>query len=211
MIKELTLSPEELYYLGTILQAKYIDYAYVAAMEDIKQNYSLFELETKASLVSSGVLLEDFSGNVEVNSDVLSLIKPVFFGEVETSVDICQIDEKSKVIISKYHFFEGAITLVTAQEKKLVLKMVDQITIKDMITRIVPESYSCFESKIIDALDNKSITRFIAVKSIYIGQTAIVKTYIEANGILYQEREEQIESVTKDTFVSDVYEIVKGE
>ena len=47
---EITLSPEELYYLGSVLQAKYIDYAYVAAMDDIGQNYALFESEAKESV-----------------------------------------------------------------------------------------------------------------------------------------------------------------
>ncbi len=90
MEKEIILTPEELYYLGTLLQAKYIDYAYVAAMDDIGQNYKLFEKETGAALVSKGILLEDFSGNTEISEAAAGLLRPIFFGETETSIDICE-------------------------------------------------------------------------------------------------------------------------
>ena len=73
MQKEVILSPEELYDLGTRLQARYIDYAYVAAMEDIGQNYPLFERETGAALVKRGILEEDFSGTVTISAEVEGL------------------------------------------------------------------------------------------------------------------------------------------
>ena len=61
----LVLTPKELYCLGGILSARYIDYAYIAALDDIGQDYALFEKETRASLVAKGMLEEDFSGLAE--------------------------------------------------------------------------------------------------------------------------------------------------
>jgi len=212
MEKQIVLSPEELYYLGTVLQAKYIDYAYVAAMNDIGQNYSLFENETKASLVRSGVLMEDFSGNLEVDGEALNLLKPIFFGEVETSIDVCKLDaEESKVIVYKYHFFDGTITMVTGDNGKLIIKGVDQLSIKELVSSLVPEDYSCVESSVISEIQKENVTRFIASKSIKVGQISSVTTYIESDGVFYREKDEDlIESVTKDMFISDVYDTVKG-
>ena len=112
MNKEIVLTPEQLFFMGRLLQAKYIDYAYVAAMNDINQNFALFETEAKATLVSAGVLMEDFGGNVEVDPAVLSVLKPIFFGEIETSIDICNIGETNIVSVYKYHFHDGAVTEV---------------------------------------------------------------------------------------------------
>lgn len=210
MDKEIVLTPEELYYLGKILQAKYIDYAYVAAMDDIGQNYSLFEKETGASLVSKGLLLEDFSGRTEISSNIMELLQPVFFGETETSIDICELGEKNSVTVMKYHFYDGAITMVTGKEKKLLIKKVDQFHIQEMISALVPENRE-YEPEIVADLPREKITRFFALKSIHVGKTSVVKTYIEADGKLYREKDaEHIESVPKETFVSDAYDIVKG-
>lgn len=211
MGKELTISPEELYYLGSTLQARYIDYAYVAAMDDIGQNYSVFESEAKASLVKSGILMEDFSGNLEIEPTVSALMNPIFFGDVETSVDVCKLGEESTVDVYKFHFLDGIITMVTGQEGKLIIKTVDQLAIKELVSGLVSDNYNCTESKVVSEIDEDKVTRFIATKSIKIGQISIVKTYIEADGVFYREKDEDlIESVTRDMFISDVYDTIKG-
>lgn len=210
MDREIIISPEELYYLGTRLQAKYIDYAYVAAMDDIGQNYPLFEKETGASLVSKGILEEDFSGNIEINSGVSDLLKPIFFGEVETSIDICEIGKTNTVSVYKFHFYDGSIAMVTGKEGKLLIRKVDFIEIQDIVEGLVPETLS-FEHKVVNDIPRELITRFFAFKSILVGKTAVVKTYIEAGNVLYQEKDsEQIETISKETFISDATDVVKG-
>ena len=209
MNKEIILSPEELYFMGRFLQAKYIDYAYVAAMSDVKQNFPLFEKETRNSLVASGFLMEDFSGNLEVDQQVINLLKPIFFGEVETSIDVCKLGEPNTVSVFKFHFYDGITTMVTGHEGKLLIKSIDQIGIKKMVEELLPPGYDA-TSNIITEATEQTVTRFIAVKSILVGKTSMVKTYIEADAVLYQENEEYIESVSKDMFISDVYAIVKG-
>lgn len=209
MTKEIVLTPEELYYMGRFLQAKYIDYAYVAAMNDISQNFALFENEAKASLVSAGILMEDFGGNVEVDPVVLSVLKPIFFGEVETSIDICGIGEMSTVAVYKYHFYDGAVTMVTGEKGKLLIKTADQIAIREKVESLISETYNA-ESQIVETIDKAHVTRFIAFKRIHVGTTSMVKIYIESDGVFYQEKEESIESVTRTQFVSDAFDVVKG-
>lgn len=209
MNKEIILSPEELYYMGRFLQAKYIDYAYVAAMNDINQNYALFETEAKASLVSKSILMEDFAGNVEVDPVALGVLKPVFFGETESSIDICSIGETNTVAVFKYHFYDSAVTMVTGKNSKLVIKSADQIAIREKVESLIAEAYNA-ENQAVESIDKTNITRFIAFKQIHVGTTSMVKTYIEADGVFYQENEGTIESVTRDQFITDAFDVVKG-
>ena len=209
MNKEIVLTPEQLYYMGRVLQAKYIDYAYVAAMKDINQNFSLFETEAKASLVSAGILMEDFGGNVEIDPTVVQLLKPIFFGETETSIDIYSIGETNTVAVCKYHFHDGAVTMVTGEKGKLVVKAVDQIAIQDKVESLILQEYNA-ENTVVETVDKTKITKLIAFKKIHVGATSAVKTYIEADGVLYHEQENVIESVTRQQFVSSAFDVVKG-
>lgn len=210
MIKELILTPEELYYMGRFLQAKYIDYAYIAAMSDIKQNFALFEKETFASLVSAGIIMEDFSGNLEVDPNVIATLKPIFFGEVETSVDICFLGEINVVSVNKFHFYDGAVTMVAGDKGKLIIKSVDQMAIRGFVSNLLAENYDGkFEA--VETIDKEKISRFIVVKSVNVGHTAIINTYIESDGILYRENDGKIESITRDMFIDGAYDVIKGE
>ena len=87
------VSPGELYVVGRILNAKYIDYAYVAAVQDIGASFELFEKETTDKLVSMGILEGDFFGSVTPKAETVGLFTPVFFGNLETTLDICTIKE----------------------------------------------------------------------------------------------------------------------
>lgn len=81
MDNEIVLSAKELYYLGKLMQARYIDYSYIAAMDDVGKNYSVFESESEKSLSDKGCIEEDFAGEKEVNPVLECLLEPVFFGE----------------------------------------------------------------------------------------------------------------------------------
>lgn len=209
MIKEIILTPEELYCIGRFLQAKYIDYAYVAAMADFKQDYELFEKEIMDGLIKTGFLMEDFSGNIEVDQQIVDLLNPIFFGENETSLEICDISSDKKVCVYKFHFFDGAITMVTNQEGRLLIKAVDQVNIKNIVEDVLSSDYNV-EAEVVTIHTERVVTRFIAAKSILVGKSSFVKTYIDSEGVLYQENTDTVQSVSKDMFVSDVYEIVKG-
>ena len=153
--------------------------------------------------------MEDFGGNVEVEPAVLSVLKPIFFGEIETSIDICNIGETNIVSVYKYHFHDGAVTEVTGEKGKLVIKTADQIVIREKVESLISENYAA-ESQVVDTIDKVNITRFIAFKQIHVGTTSMVKTYIESDGVFYQEKEETIESVTRTQFVLDAFDVVKG-
>lgn len=210
MKNEVVLTPEELYFLGRTLQAKYIDYAYVAAMSDINNNFSLFENETKAALVSSGILMEDFSGDFEIDKDAVAVLKPIFFGETETGVDICFVGKGTAVSVTKYHILDGAITRVTTKDNKLCITATDKVEMQEYINNLIAENYAV-ENKIVESFDKTKITRIFAFKNNFIGKSTGVKTYVEADGIIYGDKDGKIESVTREQFVSNAFAVIKGE
>lgn len=211
MTKEILISPKELYYLGSLLQASYIDYAYVAAMEDIGSNYELFEKESSAQLVKKGILIEDFSGNMQVSDVALTLLKPIFFGTVETALDVCSLGETSTVDVSKYHFYEGQITAVHGKGENLLICKGSLTAIREKVETILCEDYCCKAATKVATINQKDVTRFVSVKSLDYGNKAAVKVYVEANGVMYQELEDgNIESVTREMFVETVYDVLKG-
>lgn len=210
MDKGIVLTPEELYYLGTILQARYIDYAYVAAMDDIGQNYNLFEKETGTALVSKGILMEDFSGNMDISEAAAKLLRPIFFGDTETSIDVCEFGKENKISVFKFHFYDGAITMVCGDQGKLLIQSVDQLSMKEQISGMIPEDYR-YEAKSVTDLTRESISRFFVFKSAVVGKTAQVKTFIESAGLLYQEKNEaEIETIDREAFISNAYAVIKG-
>lgn len=86
MEEALTISPVSLFYLGTKMHAKYIDYSYIAGMPDIQKQYEIHEAETFEQLEKDGYVDEDFSGNITIDNHVDEILKPVFFGQIESRV-----------------------------------------------------------------------------------------------------------------------------
>ena len=207
----LRLTPRELYCLGGILNARYIDYAYIAALDDIGQDFELFKKETLASLVSKGILTEDFSGNMEPDESCAQLLKPVFFGNIEKSLNICTIGEALRVDIYNYHFYEGAVTLVKNQDNELLVCKVDPAFILSTVKALLPENYSAKSNRAIDGFDKSKVTRFFSAKSIDVGKMSRVKTFIEHDGILCTETDKAgLISLSAEDFIKDVFDIIKG-
>lgn len=209
--RQLTLSPRELYCLGDVLNAKYIDYAYIAALDDIGQDFDLFRRETLASLSSKSVLLEDFGGDMEMNADYLPLLEPIFFGTVETSLDVCIIGDTVTVDIYKFHFYRDRITMVKAQDDMLLLKEVALDEVKDVVKALVPEGYAYVSGERVKGIENEKVTRLFAAKNIELSVTSNIRTFIEVDGVISIEKEgEMLESLSAEDFVSAVFDIVKG-
>lgn len=126
MKKELKLTPVELFFLGAQMNAKYIDYNYIAAMPDIQKRYALHEQRALEALEERGILEEDFSGNVELDEEIQELLKPVFFGEVESRLDA----EQSYNI----HLHNGKITLAIMEEDGITFFRASEEDVQKLLT-----------------------------------------------------------------------------
>ncbi len=209
--KELLLTPRELYCLGGVLNAKYIDYAYIAALDDIGQDFELFQKETLASLSAKGIIMEDFGGNMEMNEEYIPLLEPIFFGAVETSLDVCHIGDNVTVDVYKFHFYQDRITMVAGEEDHLLVKQIYKDDIFDMTKSILDQDYFDVSGVHITEYDSEKVTRFLSAKSINIGVSSEVLTLIEFDGVFYiGSVENDLVSLSCDDFTSAVFDVIKG-
>lgn len=136
----LTITPTELYFLGTLLKARYIDYAYIAAMPDIQKRYEFRRQEALKALDERGIIDEDFSGNVEVDDDIAALLTPVFQGTIESRV--VTPDASTNV-----HVRETGAVLATMGEGHICFKAADDAALVELLAAAAnsgaPVTISC--------------------------------------------------------------------
>ena len=78
MSEEIRLRPEQLYFLGQLMGARYIDYAYIADMRELGRNYPYIEQGVLTELSREGLIRKRLGGGTVVRADVASLLMPVF-------------------------------------------------------------------------------------------------------------------------------------
>lgn len=215
MKKEIILTPEELYYMGALLQAKYIDYAYVAAMGDIQQRREIYESESREGLAKKGILMEDFSGSLEVEAEAKKILQPVFFGTLESSVDVAALAEGEEPDTKgrRFHFYEGRITATEMEAGEIRLEVCDEGKLQQWIHALLPEDYEDrMETLSVRELNQNSISRMIVVKSTRVGKRAAVEIYAEAKGRIFCEKPGNVaETLTREQFCLEIYRGLRGE
>ncbi len=201
--------------MGALLQAKYIDYAYIAAMGDIEQRRGFYESESVTGLVEKGLLTEDFNGDLTVMELAREVLEPVFYGDLESSIDIASVLKGGRKVMQKkrFHFYEDRITAVTMQEDGIHLEAADNAMLLTWIASILPKGYYANSVELpAEALDLKWISRIIAVKSNRVEKRTAVEIYVEFAGVMFQEKKAGTSrSLTKEQFILEVYRGVKGE
>ena len=210
MAQNILLTPGELYFLGKLMQARYIDYAYVAGMDDISQHRDLYEKETTASLVRKNILMEDFSGDVEIDPGCEDLLRPVFFGETETSMDAVTASTGSVTAV-KFHYLDGKCVSVSVVPAGLLLNETDETAVREMVSSLVPEDLPAFEPKTVDELPREKIDRIYAFKKLHIGSSSERYYAVLSEGNFYTTNAEgDLASVSAVDFVKRAYETIRG-
>lgn len=212
--KELILSAEELYYLGTLMKAEVIDYAYIAAMKDVGDKYEVFLSTTKDSLSKKGLLIEDFSGELEVDESAKAILKPIFFGKNEAALDVCyMIDGNERDTSSThFHFYEDKVTMVDFVKDGLVVKLVTDDEIADIVKKLSPAKDIEESIEITgNELDYKLANKILAAKTVSLGQVSAVFVYVECDGVMYREigEDNSAISMTRSDFEMEVFNIIR--
>lgn len=138
---DIQISPEELYYLSKFCGGKYLNYVYIAIMDDIQQNPAVYDRNCKESLRKKGILKESFTGNVTLHPAVTKLLEPMFFGSFESSVDICWKGTPSRVKVYRFHWHEGKCTMVTSEGRTLRIQAIDSLHLPRLVLSLMPEGY----------------------------------------------------------------------
>lgn len=211
MKKEIKITPEELYYLGGLMQAKYIDYAYISAMEDIQKNYSLYESKAKTGLAKKGLLEEDFSGDMEISEEAKQLLSPIFLGEFEASMDVCYLGEETSKENIKYHFLDGKIVRVSNEERNWKIILFSEEEIIKEVQKIFQHK-SEDEEKEAKVFEQEKVTEIIVLKHISIGKESLVRIFFGYDGYIYTENEnEEIVAATYSNILKEAKEILLEE
>ena len=206
--KETTrLTAEELYYLSCQMKAKYIDYSYITALEDIQKNFAKYEREAKTGLIKKGHLEEDFSGNLEIAPEVQTLLKPVFFGEFESSMDICGVGETGDCH-TKFHFMENDVIEVKKEGMYWCLTKVGKASIKEKVKSCLKEYIHSAEY----TFEEKKVTQIFVFKHLFIGKESVVKIIFDCAGDLFTENDtEEILPTTFSQIEEEITEVLLGE
>lgn len=186
MTETLQISPEELFFLGKQMRAKYIDYDYVRLMRDIQQHYSLHEKEIMAGLADKQILLEDFSGMVELDRDLEEMLTPVFFGNFESEVKIYEPEKGAEVEWCKFHFQEKKATQVWIKGNSLFLSSNGLDGLRALEEKIIPVTYQGKSIRIsMEELNRSKPDRVLQLKNTVIGKRSAGSQLLEQNGIWY--------------------------
>ena len=212
MDNTIRINARELYVLGTILEAVYMDYAYVAAMGPIGDSYKLIESETKDSLIRKNYLSENFSGDLEVDDHVSALLHPVFRGIKESVLDICSVGEETVLNSYRFHFGDDGITMVHNIGDEFQVESIQFDDIEKIVEKIVPDCYEGSDVECKEVPDKSKVTRLIAVKLLKIDDRSIIKNFFEVEGVIYwEDDEDRIYSVSKESLIKECNSFLKGE
>ena len=204
MEKSYQLTARQLYYLGKLLKARYIDYSYVSAITDILDNFATYENEIIDELSQKGLLTEDFSGQITVDSDLQEMLDPIFNGGTETAIDVCIFGNNESLQMYRFHSSDGKIVQVKNSADHLEISYVDYETIRKTIEDIIPETYTGENSTQIKEFDPSRIHEVISIKNAIFNDSSITKTYVMMDEVLYEETSENvINPVSRTSFIEE--------
>lgn len=179
MEEKLQLCPEELFFLGKLMCARYIDYDYVRMMPDIQKEFKMREKEILASLVRKDLIMEDFSGTMELDEELEKMLKPVFFGEFESEVSYSDMEGEKAPKRYKYHKHEGCITQIEMAEGKLILSGNGTKAAEELESGLLSEHYQEKDVVIpMSEITPSGVLRLLVLKNMVIGKKAAVRELV---------------------------------
>ena len=188
-MKELILSPEEIYYIGKVSGGKYLDYDYIAAMQDIGKRGKIKAQEILDGLERKGYAEEDFLGNLEVEPACTEMLQPVYQGMYES--ELILREESGASVHYKFHHMENRITSVECHAQEYRVRAQDKEGIEKMLYSLLEEDVHAEEREAYIAIDQAE--RSIILKGTHIGKDTCLYFYAEKGGSFYEIDPEQKE------------------
>ena len=210
MASLITLRPEELFFLGEIMEAKYIDYSYIQAMGDVQQHLDVVKKDAIASLGEKGLVKESISGRLKVKPVAEELLGPVFFGEKETVAVVFRNGMKQEAYTKFFHFRDADITCITMEDGLLHVEKKALVEVEAFAKTLLEGAVANPQEDAQFVLDN--VTDIVKVKSGIVGVGAKEQTWCIADGVIFGSDKdgEPVVATTLDA-TSKAVEILKGE
>lgn len=205
---DITIRPEELYFLGELMQAQYINYAYVAAMSDISQAYAAEKTNAIKNLGKRGLVSESLRGGIRVSNDLQKLLCPVFFSKAENTLHILNLKPEQSAEVLRFSVLNGNMTMVQMVQNQLKLTEVNETDIRDALRTklacLVNQNHN-------QNLDNMA-EQIIQVSSSHIGVGVRKKTYLLQNGGYYgADASGKAVRVSTDEMMEQIVSVLKEE
>ena len=197
-MKELILSPEEIYYIGKVSGGKYLDYDYIAAMKDIGKRGKIKQQEILDSLERKGYAQEDF--------------QPLYQGMYES--ELILREEAGESVHYKFHHMENRITSVECRSQEYRIRVQDKEGIERMLSPLLENNVQTEKKEAYIATDQAE--RSIILKGTHIGKDTCLYFYAEKGGYFYEMDSEQAEEkilrlVEKNVVCEQVKKILTGD
>ena len=202
------LTADQIYAMAYILKAKYLDYFYISLSKRSDDN-KLWLSEMTKLLVSLGVLVEDFSGETSIDPNIEKLVNPLFFSNMESSLDINIFGDEEDNSGYRFHFLDGNITLVRSVEEGFEISETSPDEIKDLVSSIISSDYTADSSKVDRTFDSTKVSRIIVAKNTDLSVGSVVLTFVESDGVIYEEDiDDNVFSVSKDDFIEKLNRVL---
>ena len=184
------MTAEELFFLGRAMNGPYIDYAYIAAMDDIQKSFAMHEQKNRLSLQNKGLLSEDFLGNILL-SEESNCYRPVFFGSKEGRLEICGPAGEDKLIDLRLHFLDDSVTVTSLANKQLSLWFLNLDELSDVLERILNLSGSSGNAVDETFEIDDAFKVYVASVGFAEGNSA-VKVWYEKDDALYEKTDSSV-------------------
>lgn len=183
MANEIVLRSEELYFLGTVMKAANSDYSYIASMGEISREYKQAEKKCLLNLSRMGVIRERLDGEIRIRPQLEQLLKNVFFGNLETKLDVLTTGENAKQRSLRFHYLDGSITMIAAAGDDLLLREVTEPEVEERVRRVV-RSHPDPTGKAV-RLTKEAISRIIVVQRGQKGVGTVDELFFEQDDALF--------------------------
>lgn len=209
MQREIELSPKELYFLGGILKARFIDYVYISAMGDVQKDFQKHRRQALRSLTAKDLLREDFSGNITLADGVENILRPVFFGPMETTVQL-YLPGQGQIRTWRLHQYEREISIAEMVDDEIALQLADERRLESLIQILLPQTRAQAPTR---PLDKIYVRRVVTLRQAKVGAPAHEEIWIEQDGIMYRDNEDEESPLmlTADEFAQQMLITMKGE
>ena len=207
-MSRLVLTADQIFALAFILKAKYLDYYYMLQANRDDSN-KLWLSEITKQLVSQGTLVEDFSGDTTIDPKIEDLVRPLYFGTKESSLDVNIFGENEDNKGYRFHFLDGRITMARTIEGGFEITDINTDNVREIISAILPKSYSAESSESQIKFDVDKVSRVFVVKNTVVDEKNVIATFIETEGVVYEEdTDNRVYSVSGEDFNDKLYKIL---
>lgn len=193
------------------MKGPYIDYAYIAAMDDIQKSFDFHEQKNLHSLQQKGLLVEDFLGDVTLTENC-NAYRPIFFGNQEGRLEICGPGGEPKFLDLRFHFMDKQTVITSLNEKLITCWSLTQDEVKNSVKSILNLS----EDRHLQDNENKIITIKDAFK-VYVvtfGEAdgnSVTKVWYEKDDALFEKTDTEItKCVTAENVINEIDKMFKG-